>query len=96
MDEETCNFYQYNLNIFPRDHVQFAITYIMKLLGILLNKSQKTGNYNLYYKDILKGMKRQLDRFGIKSSDLKNKEKCEDIINDFNNWCYMQSEEEMN
>ena len=103
MDEDTLNFFQYNLNIFPKEAVTYAITYIMKLLGVLLNvkKSQKGGNYDLYYKDILKGIKKQLDKFQIKSSTLKpkqNKEKeglCESIIADFNNDCLERTEMEM-
>ena len=62
----------------------YAVSYIMKLLGILLKQKE---NKELYYKDVLKAMKKQLDRFAIKGPELKNADKCEAIIADFNNAC---------
>ena len=48
----------------------------------------------MYYKDILKGVKKLLDKFNIKSKDLKPKDKISSIIDDFNDSCLMLSEEE--
>ena len=59
-------------------------------------RDRKGANHEMYYKDILKAMKKQLDRFNIKSQTLKNQEDCEDIVNKFNNSCYLKSEEEDN
>ena len=85
------NFYQQELNIFPRKNVLYAISYIMKLLGILLKQKE---NKELYYKDVLKAMKKQLDRFSIKGPELKNVEKCEAIIAEFNNSCSLSTEDD--
>ena len=35
-NEETLNFFQYSLQVFPRDFVKFAISYLMKLMSTLL------------------------------------------------------------
>ena len=48
----------------------------------------------MYYKDILKGVKKLLDKFSIKSADLKPKEKISSIVDDFNDSCLYLSEEE--
>jgi len=34
--EETINFFQYNLKIFPTDLIKYAIAYLMKILSIVL------------------------------------------------------------
>lgn len=91
MDEDTMNFYQHELKIFPRKNVLYAVSYIMKLLGILLKQKE---NKELYYKDVLKAMKKQLERFGIKGQELKNAEKCEAIIAEFNRSGWLKAEEE--
>lgn len=36
MSEDTMNFYQYNLDIKPTDTSHFAVSYLMKILNILL------------------------------------------------------------
>jgi len=64
----------------------------MKLLGMLLKQKE---NKEHYYKDILKAMKKQLERFGIKGQELPNAEKCEAIIAEFNRSCQYKAEEEV-
>ena len=63
----------------------------MKLFGVLLKQKE---NKELYYKDVLKAMKKQLDRFSIKGSELKNAEKCEAIIAEFNNSCLLDTRDD--
>ena len=39
MIEETMNFYQYNLGIYPEEGIKFALAYLLKILKILLKYS---------------------------------------------------------
>lgn len=35
--EDTLNFYQYNLQVFPTDFLKYAVSYLMRLMSTLLN-----------------------------------------------------------
>ena len=55
MSEETMTFYMYNLKIKPDDEIiRFAISYLMKILNILLKFNQA------YYKDMSKLIKKTI------------------------------------
>ena len=64
LDEESMTFFKDELKIFPRKNLLYAISYFMKLLGILLKQKE---NKEVYHKDILKAMKSVLHHFGVKS-----------------------------
>ena len=41
MSEETMNFYQYNLGIFPEEGIKFALAYLLQIIKILLKYSKR-------------------------------------------------------
>ena len=41
MDEDTCNFYQYNLGILPYDGKRFAVYYLKSILNIFAKNNNE-------------------------------------------------------
>ena len=91
MSEETMNFYQYNLEIWPEKGIVFAMAYVLKILNILLKHSPST------YVEMHKFITKTRKRFKIDSAQLKAYENkyISDIIKDFEDSCYKISEDEM-
>lgn len=63
-NEETLNFFQYSLNIFPREFVKYAISYLMKLMSTLL----------LYHQDSYGELSRLIIKTAIKTYNLDKKD----------------------
>lgn len=77
-NEETLNYYQYSLQVFPQDFVKYAISYLMKLMSMLLK----------YNNDHYKELSRLIIKTAIKNYDLSKKDidlfydkSCIDITN---------------
>lgn len=64
MDEETMNFYQYNLGIYPQEGIKFALAYLLKLLKILLKYSTKV------FIEMHRLVGKTRKRFGIEQDEL--------------------------
>ena len=104
MDEEAWNFYQYNLGMYPAEGVVYALSYLMKLANILLKEKV---NKEKYYADLLKCLKKTIEKFQIKSgkdkggtsgedsaNTLKTRKDCPELIKEFNDTCDMKTQEE--
>ena len=50
MDEESIEFNQFNLQIFPPEAIVYGMSYLMVILAILLKTKENQG----FYKDMLK------------------------------------------
>ena len=79
MNEETMNFYQYNLGIFPEEGIKFALAYLLKLLKILLKYSSKV------YVEMHKFITKTRKRFGVEPEVLAHFEEktISEIIREF-------------
>jgi hypothetical protein len=89
MSEDTMNFYQYNLDIKPGDTSHYAVSYLMKILNILLKWNKDV------YKEISKQLKKAASKFlGDNKAELLEDLSCEQIVEQFNNFCSSISEAE--
>ena len=72
MSEDTMNFYQYNLDIKPSDTSHYAVSYLMKILNILLKWNKDV------YKEISKALKKAASKFlGDNKAELLEDLSCE-------------------
>jgi len=62
-DEETMTFYINNLNIFPKEGMKYALSYVMTILNVLL----KTKDNQPMYKDMSRAIKKIKERFNLTS-----------------------------
>ena len=79
MDEDSIKFNQHIQGIFPSDGIKYALSYIMKLISILLKEKI---NKDKYYKDILRALKKTIDKYSVTESTLVKKE-CAEIVREF-------------
>ena len=79
MIEETMNFYQYNLGIYPEEGIKFALAYLLKILKILLKYSSHV------YVEMHRFINKTRKRFEVEPEELAYFEDLEikDIIREF-------------
>ena len=60
-DEDTLDFYQYNLAIVSKETVEFALSYIMKILNIVLKQKENQE----HHKELSTALKKVIDRLKL-------------------------------
>ena len=88
--EDTLNFYQYNLQVFPTDFLKYAISYLMRIMSTLLNYSAQ------HYQELSRLIiKTALKTFKIQKQDIDEffDKKCHEISEMMEKMCNSTSEE---
>jgi len=88
VSEDTMNFCQYNLQILPANGVRYAVSYLMKILNILLKYNQNV------YKEMSKLVRKTALKLVPKKEDLLDDKNCAEIVKSLEEQCLKISEEE--
>jgi len=85
-NEETMNFYQYNLLVFPSDFMKYAMSYLMHIMNVLLKYNQEI------YREMSKLIRKTAKRLDLGNSNkLLGNKKCRQIVEEFEDACYQIS-----
>jgi hypothetical protein len=69
-NEETMNFYQYNLQVYPSEFMKYALSYLMHIMNILLKYNQEV------YREMSKLIRKTAKRLDLGKSDKLIKKPC--------------------